>query len=145
MRDWPRGTGGKVTMHHLRLPKEVVSSIDGIVVNDEEFVYSRDTVEQIGRNGYGVVTIGVNGARLYSPRGQIESPGFDVPIVDLTGAGDTFTAAFFYRITDPNVSPVSALEFANAAAGLSLGGIGASAVPSRAAIKRLVDQVASER
>jgi sugar/nucleoside kinase (ribokinase family) len=68
-----------------------------------------------------------------------------VPIVDLTGAGDTFTAAFFYRITDPNVSPASALEFANAAAGLSLGGIGASAVPSRAAIKRLVDQVASER
>ena len=145
MRDWPRGPGGKVTMHHLRLPREVVSTIDGIVVNDEEFVYSRDTIEQIGRNGYGVVTIGINGARLYSPAGVIDSPGFDVPVVDLTGAGDTFTAAFFYRITDPNVSPDSALEFANAAAGLSLGGIGASAVPSRAAIKRLVDQVASER
>ena len=41
--------------------------------------------------------------------------------------------------------PRRALEFANAAAGLSLAGIGASAVPSRGAIKLLVDQVASER
>lgn len=143
MRDWPRGTGGKVQMHHLRLPREFVSTIDGIVVNDEEFVFSRDTIEAVGRDGYGVVTIGVNGAHLYSPDGLIVSPGFDVPVVDPTGAGDTFTAAFFYRIADPSISAQSALQFANAAAGLSLGGIGASAVPSRAAIRRLIDEVAA--
>ncbi len=144
MRDWPRATGGRVQSLHLRLPREFVSQVDGIVVNDEEFVDSRDTVEAIGKNGYGIVTLGSGGAKLYSPDGQITSPGFNLPQVDPTGAGDVFTAAFFYRISDPSVTPEQALEFANAAAGLSLGGIAASAIPSRQAIKRLLDRVATE-
>ena len=145
MRDWPRATGGRVQMHHLRLPKEFLSTIDGIVVNDEELVHSRDSIEMIGRTGYGVVTLGISGAQLYSPGGMIEVPAFDVPVFDPTGAGDVFTAAFFYRIADPSVTAEAALNFANAAAGLSLAGVGASVVPSRAAIKRLIDQVASQR
>ena len=58
MRDWPRATGGKVQALHLRLPKEFISQVDGIVVDREEFVYSRDIVEAIGKTGYGVVTLG---------------------------------------------------------------------------------------
>lgn len=142
MRDWPRATGGRVQPLHLRLPREFVSQIDGIVVNDEEFVYSRETVEAVGKHGYGVVTLGEGGARLYYPQGQVTMPAYDVPVVDLTGAGDVFTAAFFYRIADPTISPTSALQFANAAAGLSLSGVGASHIPGRRAIKRLIDQVA---
>ena len=60
---------------------------------------------------------------------QIEVPAFKVPVVDLTGAGDVFTAAFFYRIADPSNTPEEALRFAHAAAGLSLGGVGASRNP----------------
>jgi sugar/nucleoside kinase (ribokinase family) len=142
MRDWPRGPGGRVQPIHLRLPGEFVSQLDGIVVNDEEFSYSRDTVEAVGKDGYGVVTFGENGARLYSPRGQTTVPSFKVPVVDLTGAGDVFTAAFFYRITDPSFTPEEALQFAHAAAGLSLGGVAATHIPTRPEIKRLMDRVA---
>jgi sugar/nucleoside kinase (ribokinase family) len=142
MRDWPRATGGKVQAQHLRLPREFISQIDGIVVNDEEFVYSRETVEAIGKDGYGVVTLGDGGARLYSPYGHFIVPAFNVPVVDLTGAGDVFTAAFFYRIADRSNTPEDALRFANAAAGLSLSGVGASRIPGRPAIKRLIDRVA---
>jgi sugar/nucleoside kinase (ribokinase family) len=144
MRDWPRATGGRVKSLRLRLPREFVSQIDGIVVNDEEFADSRDTVEAVGRNGYGVMTLGVGGARLFSPAGTDDVPAFDVPTVDLTGAGDVFAAAFFYRIADPSASPHDALVFANAAAGLSLAGIGATRIPTRAAIRRLLDQVAQQ-
>ena len=140
MRDWPRSTGGKVDALHLRLPKEFISQIDGIVVNDEEFVDSRDTIEAVARHGYGVVTIGPGGAHMYYPNGHMTTPAFDVPIEDFTGAGDVFAAAFFYRIADPAITPEAALRFANAAAGLSLGGVGASKIPSRPAIRRLIEQ-----
>ena len=127
-------------MAAIRLPKEFISQIDGIVVNDEEFVDSRDTIEAVGRHGYGVVTIGPGGAHMYYPRGHMATPAFDVPIQDYTGAGDVFAAAFFYRIADRAITPEGALQFANAAAGLSLGGVGASKIPSRPAIRRLIEQ-----
>lgn len=144
MRDWPRATGGRVQSLHLRLPQEFVAQVDGIVVNDEEFVDSRDTVEAIGRNGYGVVTLGDGGARLFTQGKTINIPAFDLPVVDPTGAGDVFTAAFFYRISDPNVSAEDAMRFANAAAGLSLSGVGASTIPNRQAIRRLLERTSVE-
>ena len=52
MRDWPRATGGRVQAIHLRLPAEFVSQVDGIVVNDEEYVTSREIVDAIGKTGY---------------------------------------------------------------------------------------------
>ena len=143
MRDWPRATGGRVQAVHLRLPAEFVSQVDGIVVNDEEFFTSRDTVEAIGKDGYAVVTIGEGGAKLTYPGGHVSSPGFKVPVVDLTGAGDVFSAAFFYRIADKSVAPRDALQFANAAAGLMIGGIAATKIPTRRAIKQMIDQVIS--
>lgn len=145
MRDWPRATGGRVQNLHLRLPGEFVSRVDGIVVNDEEFVDSRDTVEAVGRNGYGVVTLGAGGAKLYARSGHETVPAFDVPVLDQTGAGDVFAAAFFYRISDPAVTPHDALVFANAAAGLSLAGVGATRIPGRQSIRKLIERVASER
>jgi pfkB family carbohydrate kinase len=142
MRDWPRGTGGRVQPTHLRLPADLISQLDGIVVNDEEFGYSRDMVEAVGKHGYGVVTLGENGARVFTPKGQITEPAFHVPVVDLTGAGDVFSAAFFYRIADPSNTPNQALRFAHAAAGLSLGGVGSSHIPTRPEIRKLMQRVA---
>jgi sugar/nucleoside kinase (ribokinase family) len=140
MRDWPRATGGRVQSLHLRLPREFISRVDSIVVNDEEFVDSRDTVEAVGKSGFGVVTLGSGGAKLYSPNGQISVPAFNLPTVDLTGAGDVFAASFFYRISDSANSPHDALQFANAAAGLSLAGVGVSHIPSRQAIRNLINR-----
>ena len=113
------------------------------MVNDEEFGYSRDMVEAVGKHGYGVVTLGENGAKVVHAEGAvITEPAFHVPVVDLTGAGDVFSASFFYRIADPSITPNQALRFAHAAAGLSLGGVGANHIPTRPEIRQLMQQVA---
>ncbi len=143
MRDWPRATGGRVAMHHLRLPAELMSRIDGIVVNDEEFADARDSIERVGTNGFGIVTLGVGGAQMWygDPR-PVTVPAYDLPVVDPTGAGDVFAAAFFVEVTNPRSTPERALAFANAAAGLSLDNVGSSGVRSRRVVQRYMESVA---
>lgn len=135
MRDWPRATGGLVKLHHLRLPGELMSRLDAIVVSDEEISLSRDTVERIGDRRLGVITKGENGARVIFGGDRADLPGFRTQAVDLTGAGDVFAAAFFIRATDRSISAISATRFANAVAGLSLRGIGPDGVPSLAEVE----------
>lgn len=62
---------------------------------------------------------------------HLDLPGYKVPTVDLTGAGDTFAAAFFTRATDKSVSAINAGRYANAVAALSLRGIGATGIPTK--------------
>ncbi len=130
MRDWPRATGGRVKLHHLRLPGEFVSRLDAMVVSDEEISLSRDTVETVGARRLGVITKGEDGARILYGGEVADLPGFKVNTADLTGAGDVFAAAFFTRATDRSASAVTAGRFANAVAALSLRGVGAEGVPS---------------
>ena len=106
----------------LRLPGEFMGQIDCIVVNDEEFVHSRDIVQAIGKSGYGVVTLGSGGAQVFTPDGMIVDPAFPLAVDDPTGAGDVFAAAFFFRMSERGVSTAEALRYANAAAGLSVAG-----------------------
>lgn len=131
MRDWPRGTGGRVKLHPLRLPGELMSRIDAMVVSDEEIMLARDAVEQIGARRLGVITMGEEGARILYGGEHVDLPGYKVPTVDLTGAGDTFAAAFFIRATDRTASAVTSGRFANAVAALSLRGIGATGIPTK--------------
>jgi sugar/nucleoside kinase (ribokinase family) len=144
MRDWPRATGGKVKLHTLRLPGELMSRIDAIVVSDEEISLARDAVEQVGARRLGVITMGEDGARILYGGETADLPGYKVPTVDLTGAGDTFAAAFFTKATDKGVSAITAGRYANAVAALSLRGIGATGVPSKAEIETFLN-VAEER
>lgn len=144
MRDWPRATGGRVTLHNLRLPGELVGRIDAMVVSDEEISLARDTVERIGNRRLGVVTRGESGARVLYGGQHAELPGFRVTTVDLTGAGDVFAAAFFIRATDRSASAVTAGRFANAVAALSLRGVGASGIPTEREVDAFLAQ-AEER
>ncbi len=59
------------------------------------------------------VTLGERGALLLSHQETIYSPGFQVPVVDTTGSGDAFIAAFVAAYLT-NQSPAECLEFANA-------------------------------
>jgi len=135
MRDWPRATGGRVKLHHLRLPAELVSRLDAIVVSDEEIAYARDTVEAVGARRLGVITKGEDGARIIYGGGQADLPGYKVQTVDLTGAGDVFAAAFFIKATERATSALTAGRFANAVAALSLRGIGPTGVPTKAEVE----------
>jgi sugar/nucleoside kinase (ribokinase family) len=143
MRDWPRETGGRVKLNHLRLPGELLARVDGVVVSDEEITLARDTVERVGSRRLGVVTKGEYGARVYYGGEHADLPGYKLRAVDLTGAGDVFAAAFFIRATDRSASAITATRYANAAAALSLRGLGPSGVPTAKEVEEFL-KVAEE-
>jgi len=140
MREWPRATGGRVTLNQLRLPPELLGRLDGLVVSDEEIHLAREAVERVGARRLGVVTTGESGARVLYGGERVELPGYPVRTVDLTGAGDVFAAAFFIRASDRTVSAATAGRFANAVAALSLRAVGAGGVPTLAEVDAFLEQ-----
>jgi len=72
---------------------------------------------------YVCVTLGEDGAYLLSQDGEFVHPGYDVPVVDTTGAGDCFHGAFLAAYLRQKPLP-EALQFANAAAALSVQKLG---------------------
>lgn len=139
MRDWPRESGGRVKLNHLRLPADLLGRLDAVVVSDEEIHLAREVVERVGARRLGVVTLGEHGARIIYGGQRAELPGFPLKTLDLTGAGDVFAAAFFIRASDRDASAVTAGRFANAVAALSLRGIGPSSVPTLDEVTALLE------
>ena len=70
------------------------------------------------------VTLGKEGALGVNAEQVIQAPGYSAPVIDTTGAGDCFHAAFLYAHLNRYPLP-EALQFANAAAALSVGYLGA--------------------
>ncbi len=138
MRQWPMERGGRVRHVPLRLPAELMTRLDAVVVSDEEISQAREVVEWVGARRLGVVTLGESGARIVYGGQRDELPGFPGRTVDLTGAGDVFAAAFFIKASDRTASAVDAARFANATAALSLTGIGVGGVPSVAEVEALL-------
>ena len=69
-------------------------------------------------------TLGSDGVLAWDGSSFLYSPAFEVRPVDTTGAGDIFHAAFAFALLRGEPLP-RALEFSNAAAGLSCLGLGA--------------------
>jgi sugar/nucleoside kinase (ribokinase family) len=70
-----------------------------------------------------IVKLGPAGCYVDGPEGAFSSPGFAVPTLDTTGAGDCFAAAFLAALTRGHDLP-QAVRFANAAAALSTTAVG---------------------
>lgn len=73
-----------------------------------------------------VITLGEKGCKCFTTEGQWYVPGFQVPVVDTTGAGDAFHGAFIYGLLQGWPLEDTA-TFANAVAALNstaLGGQG---------------------
>jgi ribokinase len=71
------------------------------------------------------VTYGSEGCRAYIPGEIFSAPAFQVDAVDVTGAGDTFSAALLFGLQ--HMGPRQAVVFASAAAAICVQGIGARA------------------
>ena len=70
-----------------------------------------------------IVTLGEQGATYFDSE-LINIPGMKAEIIDTTGAGDTFNGALAVGISE-GMTIKEAVQFANQAAGLSVGGLGA--------------------
>ena len=78
----------------------------------------------VGEGGKVIMTDGKDGV-VYGEAGKVvKVAGFTVPVVDTTGAGDTFNGAFATARCE-GLAIKEAIRFANAAAALSVGKIGA--------------------
>jgi sugar/nucleoside kinase (ribokinase family) len=86
-----------------------------------------------------VVTLGASGAISWDGEMEVQSAGFEVPVVDPTGAGDAFRAGFLAAWLFGTSSLSDLLDFANATAALKCRAIGAqTGLPSRAEVLGLL-------
>jgi len=104
-------------------------------VADAEFA-AAVLVEKGARNV--VVTLGAEGCLYYGPGTKFHLPAHRVEAVDATAAGDVFNGAFALALARESTLK-EALEFANAAAAISVTRPGAqNSVPSREEVEQLL-------
>ncbi len=135
MRRWPPTHHGPVALTALRLPTEVLSRIDAMVLNAEERSLARDEVEAISSRGLVAITQGSQGAQVFDRGRLIEVPSISARSVDDAGAGDVFASTLFIMRAN-HESTISAARTAAVAAGLRVQGNGPDAVPTREAVEK---------
>ncbi len=90
-----------------------------------------------------VVTMAGEGARLFQGEQSRHFETRPAQVVDPTGAGDVFAAAFFLRLYETG-DPLEACRFANVAASFSTEGAGWDAIPSRTAVETWLSKYSKE-
>lgn len=79
-----------------------------------------------------VLTLGGKGARYLAGGQCLAQPAYAVPVVDTTGAGDTFTGFFLAAVAEGQ-SPAAAMDLASRAAAIAVSRPGAApSIPTRA-------------
>jgi 1D-myo-inositol 3-kinase len=118
---------------------------DAVVVSQQERASCAALIEQASAAGALVaVTAGEQPTTIIRARRrgevQVQVPAVELPRDDL-GAGDVFAAAFFVSLSRGR-DALEAARFANAAAAVRVGGVGAQAIGGLAAIEARVKAVA---
>lgn len=85
-----------------------------------------------------VVTCGGDGAVLADSHSKVSVPGIKVPVLDTTGAGDTFNAALAVALAEGK-PPEEAVLFANCAGALACTEVGCiAAIPYRRDVEKMM-------
>jgi ribokinase len=74
-----------------------------------------------------VTTLGSGGCFCVTPEEHFHVPGFSVPVVDTTGAGDAFHGAFIFGLLQPDWPLYEIARFANAVAAMNCRRLGGRA------------------
>lgn len=143
MRQWPR-TGGRVQLVPLRLPLELVTRLDGLVVSTLEHTLARDEIEAVAPRGLVAITRGPDGATVIDRGRSYDVPAFPVTVRDDVGAGDIFAAVLFL-LRAQREPTLWAAKMAAAAAALRIQNEGPEAVPSRAAVGQFLNRLGERR
>lgn len=86
-------------------------------------------------------TLGEGGSLAVSADGEIRTPGFSVPVVDTTGAGDVFRGGFIsgWLLGGDAATTEDVLRYANATAALKCRSLGArGGIPTRSEVAELL-------
>lgn len=135
----------------LSLDDHIFSNVDYLVPNKSELAVLTDSqqsddiyymVKKLNNkfNGVIVVTLGNNGVFVFDNGIVNHIPSYKVNVVDTTGAGDTFIAAFSTALCEGLV-PMDAAKWGNAAAAISIKKEGAqSSLPYRHEVQNLLEK-----
>ena len=145
-----RSRGGKVVFDADRYwpgMERAVPHTDVFIASEDYFEKAfetgrlEDNMRLVQAEGPGivVVTLGAKGCALLDGDHFAEVPGFTVPVVDTTGAGDVFHGAFIYGLLQ-KWSCEQTARFANAAAAIKCMRMGGRAgIPSRAVVDAFLE------
>ena len=141
MRKWDET--GRVRAKAWQEAQDILPRTNILILSEEDLGgFSERLSSYIALAPMVVLTRGEHGCVIYRKRERpIEVAAFPTELVDPTGAGDTFAAAFLIRYHETN-DIVQAARFANAAASLAIGSMGAENMPTRAQVEaRLGDDL----
>jgi hypothetical protein len=129
VREW-RGPRKQIrTAPPTRTAMRIAGQCDAVVVSEHERASCTELIARASAAGALVaVTAGGRPNTIVEPSGaevELHVPAIEQPCDDL-GAGDVFAAAFFIALADGRCA-LDAARFANAAAAVRMGGIGAGA------------------
>ncbi|HIG23301.1 MAG TPA: ribokinase [Henriciella marina] len=100
------------------VPVELLETADLLIVNEGEAAFYGDGIHR--GEGMVALTLGGQGAVLYRAGKEIaRTQAFTVPVIDTTGAGDTFCAALVLALAE-GCEEGEALRFASAASALAV-------------------------
>ena len=130
--------------------EELLSQID-IIITAQDFPEALTGIGDLGRalreirRAFGATmvctTLGEEGSLALVDGAEIRTPGYAVPVVDTTGAGDVFRGAFIagWFQGGPDAEAEDVLRYANAAAALKCRALGAQAgIPTAAEVETLL-------
>ncbi|KQC46186.1 ribokinase [Geobacillus sp. Sah69] len=112
------------------LPPSVLEQASFLTPNEHERTILFDKMDEGAFADKLIVTEGAKGVRIWQDGQERLIPSFHVPVVDTTGAGDTFNGALAVALAEGKALH-EACRFANAAAALSVTKLGAQAGMSR--------------
>lgn len=139
LREWD--AAGQVSVSHWEEAATVLSRADAAVLAREDVLGDQGQLERLAAAcPLLIVTEGSAGATMYT---QGEEHHISTPaaraVVDPTGAGDIFAAAFFIQLYQ-NGDPLTAARFASHAAARSVERAGLAGVPSREELYELAPE-----
>jgi sugar/nucleoside kinase (ribokinase family) len=133
LREWD--AQGRVSPKQWRRASEFLPRIDALIVSEEDLQGQAGALRtSLELPRVAVVTAGRDGATLHYEGETFHCAPRRTQVVDPTGAGDVFAAAFLVRLDETN-DPHQAARFANVAASLSLERAGVESAPERAQIE----------
>jgi 1D-myo-inositol 3-kinase len=131
---------GRVSPRHWTRAGQFLPHVDALVVSEDDLAGEAGPLRsQLGLPGVSVVTEGAEGATLYQRGQTIHLGPRKTRVLDPTGAGDVFAAAFLVRLEDTE-DPHEAARFANVAASLSVERAGLASVPARGQIEAALSE-----
>jgi sugar/nucleoside kinase (ribokinase family) len=135
------GSGRRVRMRPWLEANEILPYTDVVVLSEEDLdgnaalIYDYACQAKIA-----VMTQGSLGCKIFVCDEERHVPGFPVPEVDPTGAGDVFAAAFMVRYQETN-DPFESARFANATASFCVQAPGITGIPTRAQVEARLNRV----